>query len=308
MGSIFETLEESSQEGPVLMTFAVRERLLAQVQKSSESKWLMPAAGWSLLPFGGAFMGFGAAGLPTISFIAAGVGATAFGTAAIARRLSLFRGSIARKKLSWKLNAGLRQYTVTVAKNWLERLVDFCFLAVNGQSLKFVDKDRSSYLLRMDSAGDIVLVLLAKSGAWAFKEAVVSSVTQVLGKKASIKPVLVENNIVKELPSAVLREASYIERTVNEIAESRSQLDVEQLHALEHTEKELLEVLSLYLRLSRLQTYEAGFADTMVILGRLKQEVHVLRDSVSASIERDLNVQRIYFENREKRDNSGQGS
>lgn len=305
MGSVFEALEESSREGPVLIPSTMREGLLAQVEKSGESKWLMPTAGWSLLPFSGAFMGFGAAGLPTVSFIAAGVGATIFSAAAVTRKISLRRSSKARKELSWRLNAGLRQYSVVVSKNWSERLVDFCFLAVNGQSLQFVDKDKSSYLLRMDGEGDISLVLLVRSSTSAIKDTIVSSVSQVFGMKASTKPVLVENAVMKELPPAVVQEVVSIERMLNGIGEFRSQLDVEGLHGLEHAEKELLEVLRLYVRLSRLKTFEAGMEDTMMILGRLRKEVVVLRDEVSASIERDLSVQRIYFEDRDEKKGSG---
>lgn len=299
MASILDELERNSREGVEILPAQEKTQAIALIETSNKSAWLTPTAGYSFLSSAGGFFTLGAFGLELAAVVVAGVGATLFATSSIARGVLATKGSIAKSDVRKNLRDELRRYGVSVTSAVFETITKFCLDNEPASTLRFSDRDKSTYMLRNAVDGSVTLVLLKRSSAYLLKDTVKNSVGQVFGVRLNSPEALPDTSAVDEIPAEILNLVKEIEQSIMKINVFSEQLTIEQAYVVEHTRAELLDVVRSYLHLKRLKNDKtAGYSDTLEILKRLKQDISKLEVDIADILERNLNVQKIYFDNR----------
>lgn len=297
--SILKKLDENTREGALIAPSKLRANALELETKSDETRRKISAPFMTtVIPGTLTFLGTGMFGLDIIAFSAAGAGIVGYGILAGIRVRAGSKARRSRRALKQAISVQLNKYSIKLLPGFLDKLVDQAMHLPPGKSTEFVDIDKSLYLLRTDSKGDISILLKWKSSTAEIKKSVKGYATQLLGINPAPTPELKSNHVLKSLPHDVVKKAENIEQYIANIDMYRVQLDVVSLHTLEHVEQELLSTMESYVRLSRMKGPEFGKADTLEILTILEKEAQSLHGGISEQIERDLAIQRAYVEAR----------
>jgi len=297
--SILKKLDENTREGALIAPSELRANALELETKSDETRRKISAPFMTtVIPGTLTFLGTGMFGLDIIAFSAAGAGIVGYGILAGIRVRAGSKARRSRRALKQAISVQLNKYSIKLLPGFLDKLVDQAMHLPPGKSTEFVDIDKSLYLLRTDSKGDISILLKWKSSTAEIKKSVKGYATQLLGINPAPTPELESSHVIKSLPRDVVKKAENIEQYIANIDMYRVQLDVVSLHTLEHVEQELLSTMESYVRLSRMKGPEFGKADTLEILTILEKEAQSLHGGISEQIERDLAIQRAYVEAR----------
>jgi len=297
--SILKKLDENTREGALIARSELRANALELETKSDETRRKISAPFMTtVIPGTLTFLGTGMFGLDIIAFSAAGAGIVGYGILAGIRVRAGSKARRSRRTLKQAISVQLNKYSIKLLPGFLDKLVDQAMHLPPGKSTEFVDIDKSLYLLRTDSKGDISILLKWKSSTAEIKKSVKGYATQLLGINPAPTPELESSHVLKSLPRDVVKKAENIEQYIANIDMYRVQLDVVSLHTLEHVEQELLSTMESYVRLSRMKGPEFGKADTLEILTILEKEAQSLHGGISEQIERDLAIQRAYVEAR----------
>jgi len=297
--SILKKLDENTREGALIAPSELRANALELETKSDETRRKISAPFMTtVIPGTLTFLGTGMFGLDIIAFSAAGAGIVGYGILAGIRVRAGSKARRSRRTLKQAISVQLNKYSIKLLPGFLDKLVDQAMHLPPGKSTEFVDIDKSLYLLRTDSKGDISILLKWKSSTAEIKKSVKGYATQLLGINPAPTPELESSHVLKSLPRDVVKKAENIEQYIANIDMYRVQLDVVSLHTLEHVEQELLSTMESYVRLSRMKGPEFGKADTLEILTILEKEAQSLHGGISEQIERDLAIQRAYVEAR----------
>lgn len=298
--NVIQQLNAAFQKRTLLLSSAERTQAITVIEETARKPgWFGRTFLATATPSTAGFIGFSVFSLELFAIASAAVGAATLLSIASVHGAIAAKGAKAFQSVQQKLREELSKNGIRVSTKTIIYLTRSVLQQESlPQSYFFEDLLKSKFSLHVSHAGDVSVSLVQYSTVADLTNGVRSLFSQ---------PKVIEQRTATDVShyfsASLLAEIQSLEQTLQNLNSFKYRMDAEQQHKLQHVQEELFNTLYAHVQVMRLGS-DAESTETAAVLKSLLDETSDLKNSLVSAYQRDLKVQRLYFDSREEPDNN----